>query len=69
MDRDRPACVSVERPELDVRLPAVVVTMARPYSETTHVYPRVTHRVMRGSGSGGDFGVLLDRAATDAYRL
>jgi hypothetical protein len=66
--RDGFTCVSVARPEPDVRLPAVVVTLARPYIETTHVNPTVIHRVVRGSGSGGDFGVLLDRAA-DGYRL
>lgn len=67
--RDGFTCVSVARPELDVRLPGVVVTLARPYIETTHVNPRVIHRVVRGSGSGGDFGVLLDRGAADGYRL
>ena len=67
--RDGFACVSVARPELDVRLPGVVVTLARPYVETTHVYPRAIHRVVRGSGSGGDFGELLDRSAADGYRL
>jgi hypothetical protein len=67
--RDGFTCVAVARPELDVRLPGVVVTLARPYIETTPVNPRVSHRVVRGSGSGGDFGVLLDRAAADGYRL
>lgn len=67
--RDGFTCVSVARPELDVRLPAVVVTLARPYIETTHVNPTVKHRVVRGSGSGGDFGELLDRSAADGYRL
>jgi hypothetical protein len=33
------------------------------------VDPRVIHRVVRGSGSGDDFGVLLDRGAADGYRL
>ena len=28
----------------------MVVTLTRPYIETTHVNPRVTHRVVRGSG-------------------
>src|SRR5262245_12400206 len=50
--RDGFVCVSVARPELDVKLPSVVVTMARPYIEITHVYPKVRHRVVRGSGSG-----------------
>ena len=67
--RDGFTCVSVARPELDVRLPGVLVTLARPYIETTHVYPTVPHRVVRGPGSGGDFGVQLDRVAADGYRL
>ena len=65
--RDGFTCVSVARPELDVRLPGVVVTLARQYIETTHVYPTVRHRVVRGSGSGGDFGDLLDRSAAEGY--
>ncbi len=67
--RDGFACVSVARPELDVRLPGVVVTLARPYIETTHVYPTVRHRVVRGSGSGGDFGALLNQGAADGFRV
>ena len=67
--RDGFSCVSVARPELDVRLPGVVVILARPYIETTHVNPTVIHRVVRGSGSGGDFGALLERGAADGYRL
>ena len=67
--RDGFTCVSVARPELDVRLPGVVVTMSRPYFETTHVYPTVRHRVVRGSGSGGDFGALLDQGAAGGYKL
>jgi len=67
--RDGFSCVSVARPELDVRMPGVAVTLARPYIETTHVNTRVSHRVVRGSGSGGDFGALLDRAAADGYKL
>lgn len=67
--RDGFTCVSVARPELDVRLTGVVVTMARPYFEMTHVYPTVPHRVVRGLGSGGEFGALLDRSAADGNRL
>jgi hypothetical protein len=67
--RDGFACVSVARPEIDVKMPGVVVTLARPYIETTHVYARVRHRVVRGSGSGGDFGELIDKGAADGYRL
>ncbi|MEO7271085.1 MAG: hypothetical protein ABIX28_12740 [Vicinamibacterales bacterium] len=67
--RDGFACVSVARPELDVRLPGVVVTLTRQYFETTHVHQTVRHRVVRGSGSGGDFGALLDQGAAEGYRL
>jgi hypothetical protein len=67
--RDGFSCVSVARPELDVRLPSVVVTLARPYIETTHVNPTVRHRVVRGSGSCGDVGALLDQGAADGYHL
>jgi len=67
--RDGFTCVSVARPELDVNMPGVVVTLARPYIETTHVHPTVVHRVVRGSGSGGDFGELLERGAAGGYRL
>jgi len=67
--RDGFTCVSVARPEPDVKLPGVVVTLARPFIETTHVNRTVVHRVVRGSGSGGDFGSLLDRGAADGYRL
>jgi hypothetical protein len=67
--RDGFACVSVARPEQDVKLPGVVVTLARPYVATTHVHPTVRHRVVRGSGSGGDFGDLLERGAAGGYRL
>jgi hypothetical protein len=67
--RDGFTCVSVARPEPDVKLPGVVVTLARPYIETTHVHPTVVQRVVRGSGSGGDFGDLLERGAAGGYRL
>lgn len=67
--RDGFTCVSVARPELDVRLPGVLVTLARPHIETTHVNPTVPHRVVRGPGSGGDFGAQLNRTAGDGYRL
>jgi hypothetical protein len=43
--------------------------LARPYIETTHVNPTVKHRIVRGSGSGGDFGALLNQGAADGYRL
>ena len=33
--RDGFTCVSVARPEIDVKLPGVVVTLARPYIEMT----------------------------------
>jgi hypothetical protein len=63
------SCVSVARPELDVRLPGVVVILARPYFQTTHVHPTVIHRVVRSSGSDSNFGALLDRGAAGGYRL
>jgi hypothetical protein len=51
--RDGFSCVSVARPELDVRLPSVVVTLARPYIETTHVNPG-GHGRRRGGTYDGD---------------
>src|SRR5687767_1377699 len=67
--RDGLTCAPVGRPDPDVRVSGVVVTMARPDIETTHVYHTVRHRVVRGSGTGGDCGALLDRSAADGYRL
>lgn len=67
--RDGFACASVARPETDVALPGVVVTLSRPYVEITHVYPTVVHRVVRASGSGGDFADLLAPHAATGYRL
>jgi hypothetical protein len=66
--RDGFTCVSVARPELDVRLNSVVVILARPYFETTHVASRVAHRVVRASTST-ELGTLLDRGAAEDYRL
>jgi hypothetical protein len=67
--RDGFTCVSVARPEPDVRLSGVVVILARPYIETTHVPSRVTHRIVRTAGSGGELGARLDHGAGEGYRL
>lgn len=67
--RDGFTCVSVARPELDVRLPGVAVIMARPFIETTHVNQTVPHRVVRVAGSGGALAESLERGAAEGYRL
>ncbi|MCC7125579.1 MAG: hypothetical protein IT178_12080 [Acidobacteria bacterium] len=66
--RDGFTCVSVARPELDARMSSVVVILARPYVETTHVASRVAHRVVRAFTSS-DLSALLDRGAAEGYRL
>jgi hypothetical protein len=67
--RDGYTCAAVARPEPDVRLNGVVVILSRPYMATTQVTPRIAHRVVLGTGSGGDLAELLDRGAAQGYRL
>jgi hypothetical protein len=61
------SCVSVARPEQDVRLNGVVVILARP--ATVIRGPRVMHRIELGGGGGGDLQALLDRGGAEGFRL
>ncbi len=65
--RDGYSCVSVARPEQDVRLNGVVVILAR--SASVIPPPRVMHRIALGGGGGGDLEALLERAGSEGFRL
>ena len=67
--REGYTCVSVARPEPDVRLNGVVVILARPWSTTVSSPPRARHRVERAAGGGSDLQSLLDRSGSEGFRL
>lgn len=65
--RDGFTCVSVARPEQDVKLNGVVVILARP---ATAIPPtRVMHRIELGGGGGSDLQALLERGGSEGFRL